>query len=285
MQETHDVESTPVPSLLPWVVAAGALVLYLLTLNHWVSLSSLPLVAKVAGWDWVLPHQAPLFFVLTFPFRWLPAGWQAIALNAFSAVCAALTLALLARSVMLLPHDRTHEQRQRERSEFSLLSIPAAWLPPIFAVLVCGLELTFWENAATATGEMLDLLIFAYLIRCLLEYRIDQRESWLYWFAFVYGIGVTNNWALIGFFPCFLVPVIWIRGRSFFQANFLLRMLGCGIAGLSLYFVLPLALAFSNHPGITFWDALRANLAFQKFMLMNVPGARLLALILALTSV
>src|SRR5206468_10690765 len=140
----------------------------------------------VAGWDWVLPHQAPLFFVLTFPFRWLPAGWQAIALNAFSAVCAALTLALLARSVMLLPHDRTHEQRQRERSEFSLLSIPAAWLPPLFAALVCGLQSTFWEHATAATGEMLDLLLFAYVIRCLLAYRSDTRESWLTRSALVY---------------------------------------------------------------------------------------------------
>src|SRR5438552_15362779 len=173
MQETHDVESTPVPSLLPWVVAAGALVLYLLTLNHWVSLSSLPLVAKVAGWDWVLPHQAPLFFLLTYPFRWLPGTWQPFLLNAFSAVCAALSLALLARSVMLLPHDRTHEQRQRERSEFSLLSIRGAWMPPLLAVLVCGLELTFWEHATVVTGEMLDLLLFAYLVRGLLEYRID----------------------------------------------------------------------------------------------------------------
>ena len=26
---------------------------------------------------------------------------------------------------------------------------------------------------------MLDLLLFAYVIRCLLEYRINDRESWL----------------------------------------------------------------------------------------------------------
>ena len=77
-----------------------------------------------------------------------------------------MSLALLARSVALLPHDRTHDQRQKERSEFSLLSIRAAWLPPVLAALVCGLQLTFWENATgCASAEMFDLLLFAYVIR------------------------------------------------------------------------------------------------------------------------
>src|SRR5439155_25798238 len=102
-----------------------------------------------------------------------------LALNLFSMVCAVLTLALLARSVTLLPHDRTHPQRLREKSEFSLLTVRAAWLPPLLAVIVCGLQLTFWEHATSASGEMLDLLMFAYVIRSLLEFRIDERESWL----------------------------------------------------------------------------------------------------------
>ncbi|MCI0537214.1 MAG: DUF2723 domain-containing protein [Verrucomicrobiales bacterium] len=148
MEEKH-IESDRVPWALPWAVGAGALIVFLLTLNHWVSLASLPLVGKVAGWDWVLPYQMPLFFLITYPLRWLPVAHQPIALNILSAICAGLSLALLARSVMLLPHDRTHEQRQRERSEFSLLSIHGAWLPPVFAVLVCAFELTFWEHAST----------------------------------------------------------------------------------------------------------------------------------------
>src|SRR5262249_30692171 len=151
----------------------------------------------------------------------------------------------------------------------SLLSIPAAWLPPVFAALVCAFELTFWEHAGAATGEMLDLLVFAYVIRCLLEYRIDPRDSWLYRFAFVYGLGVVNNWALIGFFPFFLVAMLWIKGFSVLQFSFLLRMLAWGLAGLSLYLLLPLVWAVSHHPTIGFWDALHANLAFQKVMLFN----------------
>ena len=114
--------------------------------------------------SWRAEPLTPLFLVLTYPVRLLPAAWQPVCLNAFTALCAALTLGLLARSVRLLPHDRTREQRQREGGEFALLSIRTAFLPPLFAVLMLGLQLTFWQHAVSATGEMLDLLVFAFLI-------------------------------------------------------------------------------------------------------------------------
>lgn len=285
MQENHRARLTFTQTTLPWVVAAGALLLYLVTLNHWVTRDSLPYVAKVTGWDWTLPYQTPLFYALTYPVRWLPTSWQPLVLNIFTAVCSALTLGLLARSVSLLPHDRTHEQRLRERSEYSLLSLRAAWLPPVLAALVCGLELTFWEHATAATNEALDLLLFAYVIRCLLEYRIDPRESWLTRMSFVYGLGVTNNFALIGFFPGVLLAVLWIRGSRFFQFGFFSRMLGCGLLGLSLYLLLPVVWTLSDNPTVSFWQALRSNLVTQKMALWDMPGLRSRALILCVTSV
>lgn len=284
MQEKQHARLGFVQTRLPWVVAAAVFIVYAVTVNRWVSLGSLPFAAKVAGWDWTLPLNNPLFYVLTFPIRWFPGAWQPVALNLFAAACAALTLALLARSVSLLPHDRTHAQRQRERSEFSLLTLPSAWLPPVFAVLVCAFQLTFWENATAATNEALDLLIFAYLIRCLLEYRIDLRDSWISRFALVYGLGVTNNWALIGFAPLFLVALIWIRGLSFFDSGFLLRLTGFGIAGLLLYLLLPLFWALSPESNLSFWQALKTQLAAQRSYLLDTPALRNRVLVLSLTS-
>src|SRR2546426_1378901 len=229
-----------VSTTLPWVIAAAALAVSLVTLNRWISFSNLLQVAKVSGWTWQPELSEPLYWLLTYPFHWLPVKAIPIALNLLSALCAVLTLALLARSVALLPHDRTHEQRQREHGEFSLLSIPLAWLPPVLAALVCGLQLTFWEHATAASGEMLNLLLFAYVIRCVLEFRIDERESWLTRAALVYGLGMANNWAMIGFFPLFLVWLVWIRGLSFFDLRFLGRMFLWGLAGLLLYLLLPI---------------------------------------------
>ncbi|MBM3837213.1 MAG: tetratricopeptide repeat protein [Verrucomicrobia bacterium] len=269
---------------LPWIITGGAFLVYAITLNHWVTLDSLPYVAKVTGWDWVLPLHAPLFFLLTFPIRGFPEAWQPIALNLFAAVCSALSLGLLARSVSLLPHDRTHAQRQRERSEFSFLTIPAAWVPPLLAALACGLQLTYWEHSVAVTNEALSLLVFAYSIRCLLEYRVDQRESWLTRLALVYGVGVTNNWAMIGFFPLFLFALVWIKGASFFQIRFMGRMAALGAIGLLLYLLLPAVWAWTDSASVGFWQSLKAELASQKAFLLR-PDLRSRALLLSLTSI
>src|SRR5262249_21943460 len=134
----------------------------------------------------------------------------------------------------LLPHDRTREQRALERSDHSMLSIRAAWLPPLLAALVCGFQLTFWENAVVATGESFDLLIFAWLVHTLLIYRLDRKESRLTWFALVYGLAVANNYAMIALFPAFLAALFWIKGITFFNRRFILRVLWCGLAGMTL---------------------------------------------------
>src|ERR1035441_2602388 len=202
---------------LPWIVGAAALAVYLVTLNHFVTLTSLALVNRVSGLDWHPMLSQPLACLLTFPFRWLPAGCVPLALNAFTAVCAALTLATLARSVALLPHDRMEQQRLLVQNEHALLSLPAAWVPVILAAVALGFQLTFWEHAIAASGEMLDLLLFAYIIRCLLEHRIDERQSWLDRAALLFGCAMANNWAMVPFLPLFLVALLRTKRLSFFS--------------------------------------------------------------------
>jgi tetratricopeptide (TPR) repeat protein len=271
---TTEREANPekklVRAVLPWLVAAVALVFYLVTLNRWVSLSSLQQVARVSGWTWQPELTAPIFWLVTYPLHWLPGHTVPLALNLFAAICAALSLALLARSVALLPHDRSHEQRQKEHSAFSMLSIPAAWVPPVLAAMVCGLQLSFWEDATVASADMFDLLLLAYAVRCVLEYRITDRESWLLRASLTFGLGMTNNWAMVGFFPAFLVALVWIKGLRFFDLRFLARMCMCGLAGLSLYLVLPLVARLGDGASVPFWSALKFNLASQRYALLSI---------------
>ena len=288
---TTDAQTDPrknfVLRVLPWLLAAAALMVYLVTLNHWVSLFNLTAVAETSGWTWQPEIYDPVSFAITWPFRWLPASQIPLALNVFSAVCAALTLGLLARSVALLPHDRTDAQRRREQSPFSLMTIRNAWLPPVFATVVCGLQLTYWEYATNHTGEMFSLLMFAFVIWSLLEYRLDEREGRLFLAAFVFGAGMTNDWAMVCFFPVFLTALIWIRGLSFFNFRFLGRTILCGLAGLLFFFLLPLVVTVSGKVPLTFGQMLQMNLS-QQFSVagdfFSNGGVRLALALMSLSS-
>jgi Tfp pilus assembly protein PilF len=255
---------------LPWLIAAGALILFLATLNTGYAYRGMQTLAVATGLEWKPQFTAPLHYILTYPVRWFSAGLQPIVLNALAAFCAALSLGLLARSVALLPQDRTRDQRSLEHNEQGLLTIPAAWMPPLLAALVCGLQLTFWENAVIGTGEALDLLLFAYAVRCLLEFRVSQKNSWLYRAMLVQTLGMTNNYAMIAVLPAFLVAVVWMKGLAFFNLKFLGRLLLCGIAGLSFYLVLPLINAFSDVPEAGFGPSFMTMLGLQRRALMTV---------------
>jgi tetratricopeptide (TPR) repeat protein len=255
-----DPRTNFVPRFLPWLLGGLMLVVYWFTLNHWVTLLNLGQVAGVSGWIWQPQLFTPLTYLVTLPFRWLPAAHIPVALNLFSAGCGAATLAILARSVALLPHDRTEMERTRERSDFSFLTSWVAWLPPVVAVFFAGLQLTFWEHATSFTGESFELLWFAVILWQLLEYRLDEREGRLFLAAVLYGAGITDNWALVAFFPVFVMAVIWLRKLDFFNVNFLVRMSLCGLAGLLLLLLLPLLNQLSGTYPLTFWQALKPNL-------------------------
>src|SRR5947209_10968935 len=278
MQNSPRFDSQFAQRRLPWLIAAAALIFYLSTVVPWISLRGFATLAKSSGWDWRPVYVAPLHYLATFPVRWFPVGWQPAIPNILSAIFSSVTLGLLARSVAILPHDRTREQRQYERNEHSFLTAWGSWIPPLLAVLVLGLQLTFWENAIVSTGEALDLLLFAYVIRCLLEFRIDERESWLSKAALVYGLGMTNNFAMIACLPLFVAAIIWIRGRAFFNVRFCLRMLGYGLLGLLLYLLLPLIGVLSGVTDQSFWEFLKINLGFQKSAMLGFSRASLIFL-------
>ncbi|HKQ40598.1 MAG TPA: tetratricopeptide repeat protein, partial [Verrucomicrobiae bacterium] len=178
-------------------------------------------------------------------------------------------------------YDRTRDERALVQNENSFLTLRTSWIPPLLAALVCAFQLSLWEHSVTASGEPLDLLLFAWIIRELLEYRLDQKDSRLYRSAFIYGLGMTNNFAMIGFFPAFLLALVWIKGPSLFNKRFLIRMTVLGALGLSFYLLLPLVY-LANGTDQTFLDLLRTNLGSQKNALLSFR--RFLVILLGMTS-
>ena len=106
--ESDHIAEVPQPTFrwLPWALAAIGAVLYLLTMNHWVTVISLPVISRVTGWDW---HPADLSFrpsvlpvvysLLTAPFRVLPEGLRPVLMNLLSVVLGIGVLWELARTV------------------------------------------------------------------------------------------------------------------------------------------------------------------------------------------
>src|ERR1019366_9237247 len=292
--------------VLPWLLAGVMSAVYLLTLNPWVAPESLELVARVSGLSPRVELFGPVTYLVTWPFRWLPPAWIPPALNLFSAACAALSLAWLACSVALLPHDRTGDQRLRLHERTPWLTVRSAWLPPTLAVLICGWQPTFWEHAVAATGEMFNLLLFAYLVRSLLELRADGNNARLLRFALVYGLAVANNWAMAAFAPLFFLAAVWAaRAQPFrrleralkgfdnrrlslfarfcealqpFNPGLWVGSLGCFLAGLCLLMLLPLVASSADNAQMDFWMTLRSVLRIYKRSLLAVPTSTVLLL-------
>lgn len=274
--------------VLPWLAAGVMLAVYLLTLNHWVSSDSIGLVANLEGISVAPGLQEPVTFALTYPFHWLPAAWVPLALNAFAALCAALSLAFLARTVALLPHDLTRKKKRRRwrQEPPRLLATRRAWLPPVMAVVVCGLQASFWQNAITGTGEMFNLLMFAFIIRAFAEYHAGRDNRWLPAAAFVYGLAVANDWAMAAFFPALVVALIWIKRLFVFNERFLKRLIrhphsirwhllwqipGCFAAGLAFFLLLPAVASLAATVHLDFLPALKHAVETYKTSLAHFP--------------
>ena len=60
---------------LPWIIAAVMLVVYFATLSRWIALPGVVAYARNLGWDWNPVLFAPVYYVLTYPLRFLPGDW------------------------------------------------------------------------------------------------------------------------------------------------------------------------------------------------------------------
>ena len=272
--------------VLPCVVGLGALAGYLATLNHWLTLSSLGLVGEVSHGNWQPQLYQPVLAFLTWPLAWAPARWTPLALNAFAAGCGALTLALLARSVALLIQVRREPQPKSPDRRPAELSFSTPWAPPVLAAVALGLQLTFWSHATAASAPMLDALLFAVIVWCLLEYRRERADRWLDAAALAGGVALANSWTMAGFVPLLALALARSQQLQFFSRRFLhrtqattvadvapelmadfvffLRMAALGLAGFSLVLVLPLAQSFESSSSLGFWPAARQVLGAYK---------------------
>ena len=193
------------------------------------------LTAKVAGWDWLPLTNRPLTWLVTLPFHLLPAAWVPLALNLFSAALAALTLGVVARSIELLPDFSPPEKNW------------AARIPVLLGLLVGGLQLDFWLEATAFSGEMLDTLLLAAAVWCVLEHRAKNKNRWLRLAAFIWGVGMAENWVMLVALPLFLITLLWLKRLKIFKRKFFLGFALAGLAGGAVCFLPPLIHSLNPH--------------------------------------
>ena len=246
--------------IFPVQVAGFALLVYLLTFSHGVTIHSLPFTAKVVGWDFMPMTGQPLLWLLTLPLKFLPAGLAAVMLNLLAALTASVTLGIMARTLELLDWDHP-------------LSTLAGWrarLPVIFACSVCGLEFNFWQHATNMTGEMLQLLVFATAVWCLQEYRCSRQFHWLQAAALVWGAGMVENWMMLLALPIFVALSFWFGKFRVLTVKAILRLAVANLLGFSVFAMLPLVNGLSPASPFSFGEAWHQTIAGFKSILAMV---------------
>ncbi|MBO7391691.1 MAG: hypothetical protein J6U77_04240, partial [Verrucomicrobia bacterium] len=129
---------------LPWILGAIFFVIYILTLNRWVTLDSLAVLAPIVGWDfWGLRMNSPIFRLVTSPCQLLSPASSILFISVLNAVLASFALVWLARAVMLLPQDRCTDQRVRNDDPDGLYVSKLSWIPPLLAVCSLGFMFAF----------------------------------------------------------------------------------------------------------------------------------------------
>jgi len=122
------------------------------------------------------PPGYPLYTMLGKLFTLLPFGDVAYRVNLMSAFFAALTLALVSRTVRRVT-DST--------------------LGGVVGALALGTSTTFWAQATTANTRSLTAFFAALMLFALVNYARNRRDFYLVLFALAFGLGITHHGSLV----------------------------------------------------------------------------------------
>ncbi len=195
----------------------------------------------------------PLFILVGHLFSRLPMGEDvAYRLNLFSALCAAGAVAFL----WVVVRDWTGRTR-------------AAWL----ASLLFAFSYTFWEHALMTEVHALHLLLLILGLWFATKVGRTNERRWLYAWAFVSGLGMSNHLTTILFLPGFVVLLSRPLLRTMRNLRTAAALVGCYVAGLLPYLYLPLRALqkplynWGNPSSLPRWWAMVSGGEYHHFLL------------------
>ncbi len=164
------------------------------------------------------------------------------ALNVFSALCGALSVGLLFVIVANISHDRTLEE---ERCRFSSSQVQT--VSGLAAALFFLFSIPFWTVSNRAHYATFDVLLMLVCTWLLMRVWMVKSRKLLYFFSFLYGVGMVQSSAFILAAPVFAFFILYrLFERNMIEWRLLLTIAGWALLGFIL--IIPAALRFYFTP-------------------------------------
>lgn len=191
-----------------------------------------------------IPHPSgyPLYIMLAKLFSFLHLGNPVLAINLFSAFCAAVSIALF-------------------------YNLVKKFIEPKFAFLgslILAVSAVFWSQAIIAEVYALNFLLLMILLKILYAIKTSADKKYLYAFALILGLSLANHEMMVLMIPAMAVPIFMIKGwskKTLFWA-FLL-----GILGMCAYLYMPIRSA--SHPALDWGQTSKSVKAFIHHVLRS----------------
>lgn len=201
-------------------IAIGSFLVYLATLAPGVyGFDSAELASGVYSLGIVHPPGFPLYMLLGKLFTFLPLGSVAYRLNLMSAFFAALTIYVLYKVIFSITAKKW-----------------AAWVSSAFLAF----SIYFWQMSVVTEVYTLHTFFLVFEIFILLKWRETGKHATLIFFAFVYGLSLTNHTTGLLFAPGFAWMILSSPGWKWKIEWFWAAMIGSFLAALLLYLYIPI---------------------------------------------
>ncbi len=196
------------------ILVVGSLYLFTLAPDIYLEDSG-ELIAAAYHLGIAHPSGYPLYLLLGKLFSFLPFGTIATRLNLMSAVFG------VAAAVMLY-------------LVLNRLGKGQGWLAFSLALLF-GLSRDFWSQAIIAEVYTLNAFLIALLVWVFFGWWSSPNEKYLFWLAFLSGLGMANHQLF-----AFVLPVVWSLVFLKTKPRQLVKLISLFLLGFSVYLYLPL---------------------------------------------
>jgi hypothetical protein len=213
--------------------------------------------------------------------RAVPLGTFAWRANLLSACCASAIVALtyaagraLAGECTLPATGLRRERRPREAGDVERSVQLSSHLPPLLGALALATGIDLWQHAVHANAHIVTALLATCTLYCLLRWRRDGLDRWLFLAAWIAGASFVQHPLLVFAFPAYAIFVLGVLAGTLRRATagrpdglharlgtscilqgiwraHLIRLgwvLGFGLLGLSAYLYYPIRSAIGPPP-------------------------------------